>query len=33
VAPLFHQIASFLAQRFSIPMSKEPSPIVPLVAP
>jgi len=32
-APLFHEVASFLAQRFSIPMSKEPSPIVPLLAP
>jgi cell division protein FtsI (penicillin-binding protein 3) len=32
-APLFHDIASFLAQRYNIPMSKEPSPIVPLIAP
>ena len=31
--PLFHDIASFLAQRYHIPMSREPSPIVPLVAP
>jgi cell division protein FtsI (penicillin-binding protein 3) len=30
-APLFHEIASFLAQRYSIPMSKEASPIVELV--
>jgi cell division protein FtsI (penicillin-binding protein 3) len=30
--PLFHNIASFLAQRYSIPMSKEPSPVVPLIA-
>ena len=33
VAPLFHQVASYLAQRFTIPMSKEPSPIVPLIVP
>ena len=32
-APLFHEIASFLAQRYSIPLSKEPSPVVPLIAP
>jgi cell division protein FtsI (penicillin-binding protein 3) len=32
-APLFHEIASYLAQRFSIPMSKEPSPIQQLLAP
>jgi cell division protein FtsI (penicillin-binding protein 3) len=31
--PLFHDIASFLAQRYHIPMSREPSPIVPLVGP
>jgi cell division protein FtsI (penicillin-binding protein 3) len=31
--PLFHDVASFLAQRYNIPMSKEPSPILPLVAP
>jgi len=30
-APLFHEIASFLAQRYSIPMSKEASPIMELV--
>jgi hypothetical protein len=30
-APLFHEIASFLAQRYSIPLSKEASPIVELV--
>lgn len=32
-APLFHEVASYLAQRYHIPMSKEPSPIVPLIAP
>ncbi|MFL6143433.1 MAG: peptidoglycan D,D-transpeptidase FtsI family protein [Labedaea sp.] len=32
-APLFHDIASFLAQRYHLPMSKEASPVVPLVAP
>ena len=32
-APLFHDIASYLAQRYSIPLSKEPSPVVPLIAP
>lgn len=32
-APLFHEVASYLAQRFNIPMSKEPTPIVPLLAP
>jgi cell division protein FtsI (penicillin-binding protein 3) len=31
--PLFHDIASFLAQRYHIPMSREPSPVVPLLAP
>ncbi len=30
-APLFHDIASYLSQRFQIPMSAEQSPIVPLV--
>jgi cell division protein FtsI (penicillin-binding protein 3) len=30
-APLFHDIASFLAQRYNLPMSKEPSPVVPLI--
>jgi cell division protein FtsI (penicillin-binding protein 3) len=30
-APIFHDIASYLAQRFNIPLSKEQSPIVPLV--
>jgi cell division protein FtsI (penicillin-binding protein 3) len=32
-APLFHEVASYLAQRFNIPMSKEPTPVVPLLAP
>jgi cell division protein FtsI (penicillin-binding protein 3) len=30
-APLFHDIASYLAQRFNIPLSKEATPVVPLV--
>jgi cell division protein FtsI (penicillin-binding protein 3) len=30
-APLFHDIASYLAQRFNIPMSKQPTPFIPLV--
>ncbi|HWM04304.1 MAG TPA: penicillin-binding protein 2 [Actinophytocola sp.] len=30
-APLFHDVASFLAQRYNIPLSKKPSPIVPLI--
>ncbi|WP_158887303.1 peptidoglycan D,D-transpeptidase FtsI family protein [Amycolatopsis anabasis] len=30
-APLFHDIASYLTQRYSIPLSNEPSPVVPLV--
>jgi cell division protein FtsI (penicillin-binding protein 3) len=30
--PLFHNIASFLAQRYNVPMSKDPSPVVPLIA-
>nr|WP_228769866.1 penicillin-binding protein 2 [Actinokineospora alba] len=30
-APFFHDVASFLTQRYNIPMSKEPTPIVPLV--
>ncbi|ATE56701.1 peptidoglycan D,D-transpeptidase FtsI family protein [Actinosynnema pretiosum] len=30
-APLFHDIASYLAQRYQVPMSAEPSPVVPLV--
>ncbi|MFD7657590.1 peptidoglycan D,D-transpeptidase FtsI family protein [Actinosynnema sp. NPDC059797] len=30
-APLFHDIASSLAQRYQIPMSPDPSPVVPLV--
>jgi cell division protein FtsI (penicillin-binding protein 3) len=32
-APLFHDIASFLAQTYTIPMSKEQSPVVPLTLP
>lgn len=32
-APLFHDIASYLAQKYNIPLSKEASPIVPLIAP
>jgi cell division protein FtsI (penicillin-binding protein 3) len=31
--PLFHTIASYLAQRYHIPMSAEPTPVVPLIAP
>jgi cell division protein FtsI (penicillin-binding protein 3) len=30
-APLFHDIASYLAQRFNLPLSPEQAPIVPLV--
>ena len=30
-APLFHDVASYLSQRYQIPMSAEQSPIVPLV--
>lgn len=30
-APLFHQVASYLAQRFNLPLSKAKTPIVPLV--
>ncbi|GGP48827.1 peptidoglycan D,D-transpeptidase FtsI family protein [Saccharothrix coeruleofusca] len=30
-APLFHDIASYLAQRYQVPMSAEPSPVVELV--
>jgi cell division protein FtsI (penicillin-binding protein 3) len=30
-APLFHDIASYLAQRFNLPLSKEQTPVVPLV--
>lgn len=30
-APLFHDIASFLAQRYEIPLSKKKPPVVPLV--
>jgi cell division protein FtsI (penicillin-binding protein 3) len=29
-APLFHDMASYLAQRYQIPVSPEPSPVVPL---
>ncbi|WP_436500925.1 peptidoglycan D,D-transpeptidase FtsI family protein [Actinokineospora sp. HUAS TT18] len=32
-APFFHDVASFIAQRYNIPMSKEQSPIVPLIVP
>ncbi|CRK58433.1 Cell division protein FtsI [Peptidoglycan synthetase] [Alloactinosynnema sp. L-07] len=32
-APFFHDVASFLTQRYNIPTSKEPTPIVPLVVP
>lgn len=32
-APLFHDIASYLAQKYNIPLSKEQSPVVPLIAP
>jgi cell division protein FtsI (penicillin-binding protein 3) len=32
-APLFHDIASHLAQTYNIPMSREQTPIVPLIAP
>ncbi|MFC5289231.1 peptidoglycan D,D-transpeptidase FtsI family protein [Actinokineospora guangxiensis] len=32
-APFFHDVASFLAQHYNIPLSKEPSPVVPLVVP
>ena len=32
-APLFHDIASYLAQKYNIPLSKEQSPIVPLIEP
>jgi cell division protein FtsI (penicillin-binding protein 3) len=32
-APLFHEVASYVAQRYNIPLSKEQSPIVPLLAP
>ncbi|MGH3762354.1 peptidoglycan D,D-transpeptidase FtsI family protein [Actinophytocola sp.] len=30
-APLFHDVASYLAQRYNIPLSKKASPVVPLV--
>ncbi|MGX7829439.1 peptidoglycan D,D-transpeptidase FtsI family protein [Actinokineospora sp. 24-640] len=32
-APFFHDVATFLAQRYNLPMSKEASPVVPLVVP
>ncbi|MGQ0841068.1 peptidoglycan D,D-transpeptidase FtsI family protein [Actinokineospora sp.] len=32
-APFFHDIASFLAQRYNLPLSAEPTPIVPLIKP
>ncbi|MCT2585220.1 peptidoglycan D,D-transpeptidase FtsI family protein [Actinophytocola gossypii] len=31
-APLFHDIASYLTQRYNIPLSKKASPVVPLIA-
>ncbi|RJQ83827.1 penicillin-binding protein 2 [Pseudonocardiaceae bacterium YIM PH 21723] len=30
-APLFHEIGDYLTQRFELPMSREPSPVVPLI--
>ncbi|MGM1058074.1 peptidoglycan D,D-transpeptidase FtsI family protein [Saccharothrix sp. Mg75] len=30
-APLFHDVASYLAQRYQVPMSAEQSPVVPLI--
>ncbi len=32
-APLFHDVASYLTQKYNIPLSKEPSPVVPLIEP
>jgi cell division protein FtsI (penicillin-binding protein 3) len=32
-APLFHDIASYLTQRYNIPLSNGPTPVVPLVVP
>lgn len=32
-APLFHDVASYLAQRYNIPLSKEQSPVVSLIDP
>jgi cell division protein FtsI (penicillin-binding protein 3) len=32
-APLFHDVASYLTQRYNIPLSDGPSPVVPLVVP
>ncbi|SDC29816.1 cell division protein FtsI (penicillin-binding protein 3) [Actinokineospora iranica] len=32
-APFFHDVASFIAQRYNLPLSKEPTPVVPLVVP
>jgi cell division protein FtsI (penicillin-binding protein 3) len=32
-APLFHDIASHLAQKYNIPLSKDETPVVPLIAP
>jgi cell division protein FtsI (penicillin-binding protein 3) len=32
-APLFHEIASYLTQKYNIPLSKEQSPVVPLIQP
>ncbi|HEX2131323.1 MAG TPA: penicillin-binding protein 2, partial [Actinophytocola sp.] len=31
-APLFHDVASYLTQRYSIPLSEKASPVVPLIA-
>jgi cell division protein FtsI (penicillin-binding protein 3) len=32
-APLFHDVASYLAQKYNIPLSKEQAPVVPLIEP
>ena len=32
-APLFHDIASHLAQTYNIPLSKEQTPFIPLIEP
>jgi cell division protein FtsI (penicillin-binding protein 3) len=32
-APLFHDVASYLTQKYNIPLSKEQSPVVPLIEP
>jgi cell division protein FtsI (penicillin-binding protein 3) len=31
--PLFHEVASYLSQRYQLPLSNEPTPVVPLVKP